>query len=103
MLQTAPRGTKSNSKKAAPKKAEVHERYLEAFRWMLLARVLEDKLRSLYRGGMIVGGVYLGSGQEAVSAACGMFLEKEKGDVLGPLIRDQAARSAFGEPLLDRE
>jgi acetoin:2,6-dichlorophenolindophenol oxidoreductase subunit alpha len=101
MLQTAPRGKKSSSKKAPPKKAAVHERYLEAFRWMLLARILEDKLRSLYRGGMIVGGVYLGSGQEAVSAACGMFLDKEKGDVLGPLIRDQAARSAFGEPLLD--
>jgi pyruvate dehydrogenase E1 component alpha subunit/2-oxoisovalerate dehydrogenase E1 component alpha subunit len=101
MLETAQRGKKSSSKKAAPKKSTVHERYLEAFRWMLLARVLEDKLRSLYRGGMIVGGVYLGSGQEAVSAACGMFLEKEKGDVLGPLIRDQAARSAFGEPLLD--
>jgi pyruvate dehydrogenase E1 component alpha subunit/2-oxoisovalerate dehydrogenase E1 component alpha subunit len=66
---------------------------------MLLARVLEDKLAALYRGGMIVGGVYLGRGQEAVSAACGMFLEK--GDVFGPLIRDQAGRSAFGEPLLD--
>ena len=66
---------------------------------MLLARVLEDKLASLYRGGMIVGGVYLGRGQEAVSAACGMFLQK--GDVFGPLIRDQAGRSAFGEPLLD--
>src|ERR1041385_2242479 len=101
MLQTAPRGKKSSSKKAAPKKAEVHERYLEAFRWMLLARILEDKLASLYRGGMIVGGVYLGRGQEAVSAACGMFLQKEKGDVFGPLIRDQAGRSAFGEPLLD--
>jgi len=99
MLQTAPRGKKSSSKKAAPKKPAVHERYLEAFRWMLLARILEDKLRSLYRGGMIVGGVYLGSGQEAVSAACGMFLQK--GDVFGPLIRDQAGRSAFGEPLLD--
>jgi len=99
MLQTAPRGKKSSSKKAAPKKAEVHERYLEAFRWMLLARVLEDKLASLYRGGLIVGGVYLGRGQEAVSAACGMFLQK--GDVFGPLIRDQAGRSAFGEPLLD--
>ena len=97
MLQTAPRGKKS--KKAAPKKAAIHERYVEAFRWMLLARILEDKLRSLYRGGMIVGGVYLGSGQEAVSAACGMFLQK--GDVFGPLIRDQAGRSAFGEPLLD--
>jgi acetoin:2,6-dichlorophenolindophenol oxidoreductase subunit alpha len=99
MLQTAQGGKKSSSKKAAPKKSAVHERYLEAFRWMLLARVLEDKLASLYRGGMIVGGVYLGKGQEAVSAACGMFLQK--GDVFGTLIRDQAGRSAFGEPLLD--
>src|SRR5947208_13785196 len=97
MLQTASRGKKSSSKKAAPKIG--HDRFLEAFRWMLLARVLEDKLASLYRGGMIVGGVYLGRGQEAVSAACGMFLQK--GDVFGPLIRDQAGRSAFGEPLLD--
>ncbi|MDQ6807948.1 MAG: thiamine pyrophosphate-dependent enzyme, partial [Verrucomicrobiota bacterium] len=38
-------------------------------------------------------------GQEAISAACGMFLQK--GDVFAPLIRDQAGRSAFGEPLLD--
>src|SRR5437763_1138682 len=102
MLQTAQRGKKT--KKAAPgklpgKNAGIHERFLEAFRWMLLARLLEDKLASLYRGGMIVGGVYLGRGQEAVSAACGMFLQK--GDVFGPLIRDQAGRSAFGEPLLD--
>jgi pyruvate dehydrogenase E1 component alpha subunit/2-oxoisovalerate dehydrogenase E1 component alpha subunit len=102
MLQTAQRGKKT--KKAAPgkaagKNAGVHERFLEAFRWMLTARILEDKLASLYRGGMIVGGVYLGRGQEAVSAACGMFLQK--GDVFGPLIRDQAGRSAFGEPLLD--
>src|SRR3954462_11457937 len=94
MLQTAERGA-STSKKLP------HERYLEAFRWMLLARILEDKLAALYRGGMIVGGVYLGRGQEAVSAACGMFLQKDKGDVFGPLIRDQAGRSAFGEPLLD--
>jgi acetoin:2,6-dichlorophenolindophenol oxidoreductase subunit alpha len=93
MLQTAERDATSKSK------APPHERYLEAFRWMLLARVLEEKLASLYRGGMITGGVYLGRGQEAISAACGMFLQK--GDVLAPLIRDQAARSAFGEPLLD--
>src|SRR5437763_6935370 len=30
-----------------------------------------------------------------------MSLQKKKGDVFGPLIRDQAGRSAFGEPLLD--
>ena len=106
MLQTAQgKGKKSTkadpSKTTVKKTAKVHERYLEAFRWMLLARILEEKLASLYRGGMIVGGVYLGRGQEAVAAACGIFLQKEKGDVFGPLIRDQAGRSAFGEPLLD--
>jgi acetoin:2,6-dichlorophenolindophenol oxidoreductase subunit alpha len=94
MLQAAARKGKSKESKDAP-----HKRYLEAFRWMLQTRVLEDKLASLYRGGMITGGVYLGRGQEAVSAACGMFLKK--GDVLAPLIRDQAGRSAFGEPLID--
>ena len=95
MLQTAERGA-STSTKAPP-----YERYLEAFRWMLTARVLEEKLASLYRGGMIVGGVYLGRGQEGVSAACGMFLDRKKGDLFAPLIRDQAGRSAFGEPLVD--
>jgi TPP-dependent pyruvate/acetoin dehydrogenase alpha subunit len=101
MLQTAPRKGKKSTRKAAGQRSrsKLHERYVEAFRWMLTARVLEDKLGSLYRGGMITGGVYLGRGQEAVSAACGMFLQK--GDVFAPLIRDQAGRSAFGEPLLD--
>src|SRR5213080_3561135 len=95
MLQTAQRTAKSKRKKlAAP-----HERFLEAFHWMLLARTLEEKLVSLYRGGMITGGVYIGKGQEAVSVACGLFLQK--GDIFAPLIRDQAGRSAFGEPLLD--
>jgi acetoin:2,6-dichlorophenolindophenol oxidoreductase subunit alpha len=103
MLQTAARKGKRSTAKAAPQKsttkAQLHERYLEAFRWMLLARTLEEKLVSLYRGGQITGGVYIGKGQEAVSVACGMFLQK--GDVFAPLIRDQAGRSAFGEPLVD--
>src|SRR4030081_1957261 len=103
MLQTAARKGKRSTAKAAPQKsitrAGSHERFLEAFRWMLLARTLEEKLVSLYRGGLITGGVYIGKGQEAVSAACGLFLQK--GDVFAPLIRDQAGRSAFGEPLVD--
>ena len=93
MLQTAEPGS------TAKTKSPPHERYLEAFRWMLLTRVFEDKLASLYRGGLITGGVYVGRGQEAVSTACGLFLQK--GDVFGPLISDQAGRSAFGEPLVD--
>src|SRR5919109_5359229 len=103
MLQTAPRKGKKSAGKAAPPKAKktqsLHDRFVEAYRWMLLARVLEDKLASLYRGGLITGGVYVGRGQEAVSVACGIFLQK--GDIFAPLIRDQAGRSAFGEPLVD--
>ena len=41
-------------------------RYLDAYRWMLLARIAEDKVATLYRGGKIVGGVFLGKGQEAI-------------------------------------
>lgn len=67
---------------------------------MLMSRILEDKLASLYRAGRLVGGVYLGKGQEAYSAAIGCQLTKGK-DVLGTFIRDQAARIAWGEPLLD--
>src|SRR5437588_491867 len=108
MLQTAQRTAKSKTKKAgsasshktgADKAAPPHDRFLEAFRWMLLTRTLEEKLVSLYRGGLITGGVYIGKGQEAVSVACGLFLQK--GDIFAPLIRDQAGRSAFGEPLVD--
>ena len=73
--------------------------YVRAFRWMLLARVLDDKFASLYRGGKIHGGVFLGRGQEALSVAVGQSLRK--GDVFAPLIRDLAGRLAFGEPILD--
>jgi len=66
---------------------------------MLLARLLDDKFASLYRGGKIHGGVFLGRGQEALSAATGISLRP--GDVFAPLIRDAAGRFAFGESLLD--
>lgn len=94
MLQTVERGGDAPASKNPP-----HERYLEAFRWVLRARIFEEKLASLYRGGLISGGVYVGRGQEAISVACGLFLQK--GDILAPLIRDQGARMVFGEPLLD--
>ena len=87
---------------APPTPAETSEfpkTYLAAYRWMLLARMLEEKIASLYRGGKITGGVFLGRGQEALSVAVGMALRK--GDIFAPLIRDQAGRLAFGETLLD--
>jgi acetoin:2,6-dichlorophenolindophenol oxidoreductase subunit alpha len=70
------------------------------FQSMLRGRILENKLSSLYKAGKIVGGVYLGRGQEAVSATLGTSLIQGT-DFFAPLIRDQAGRTAFGEQLID--
>lgn len=75
------------------------EQFATAYRWMLLARLAEEKFASLYRAGKIHGGVFLGKGQEALSVAVGLSLRR--GDIFAPLIRDQAGRLAFGEDLLD--
>ncbi|MCH7228515.1 thiamine pyrophosphate-dependent dehydrogenase E1 component subunit alpha [Haloferula sp. A504] len=72
----------------------------KVYRAMLEARHLEAKLASLYKAGKIVGGVYLGKGQEALSASLGACLEWGR-DIFAPLIRDQGGRTAFGEPILD--
>jgi TPP-dependent pyruvate/acetoin dehydrogenase alpha subunit len=73
--------------------------HIKAYRFMLLARVLDDKLASLYRAGKIMGGVFLGRGQEALSVSIGVNLRE--GDVFAPLIRDMAGRLAFNEPVVD--
>ncbi len=75
------------------------QQYLKAFGYMLLSRLLDDKLASLFRSGKIHGGVFLGRGQEALSVALSLSLRK--GDIYAPLIRDGAGRLAFGETVLD--
>ena len=75
------------------------KRIERAYRHMLTARILDERLAQLYRGGNVYGGVFLGKGQEALSVAVGMSLTK--GDVFAPLIRDGAGRLAFGETILD--
>jgi len=77
----------------------IRDRYIQAYRLMVLARVLDDKFASLYRMGKVHGGVFLARGQEALSVSIGLALRK--GDVFAPLIRDTAGRLAFGESLID--
>src|ERR1051326_5177995 len=79
--------------------SSARDTYLRAYRFMLLARLLDDKFASLYRAGKIHGGVFLGRGQEALSVSLGLALQK--GAVFAPLIRDAAGRIAFGESILD--
>lgn len=93
MVQTAV------SHESAADTSTMRELCLKAYRIMLLARLMDDKFASLYRAGKIHGGVFLGRGQEALSASIGLALRE--GDIFAPLIRDQAGRLAFGEPLID--
>ena len=65
--------------------------------YMSLMREMEDRIeRKLYRQGKIVGGVYVGRGQEAVST--GAALLADPGDILFPTHRDMAAFLIRGIP-----
>lgn len=94
------RGAEINLPSSPPEDEVGEELMRRTYRAMLTSRLLENKLSSLYKAGKIVGGVYLGTGQEALSASLGILLEKGR-DIFAPLIRDQAGRIAFGEDLLD--
>lgn len=93
-------------KLAAKKHYATPEMRLAHLRWMMLARTMDDRLVALYRSSLIQGNVFTGHGQEALSAAIGMFLQRptaqKRGDIFAPLIRDTAGRMAFGEPLEDQ-
>jgi acetoin:2,6-dichlorophenolindophenol oxidoreductase subunit alpha len=97
-LESAP-SKASAEQEPANAAVSLPEIYVKGFRWMLLARVLDEKMASLYRAGKIHGGVFLGRGQEALSVSIGLQLRP--GDIFAPLIRDLAGRLAFGQPILD--
>jgi TPP-dependent pyruvate/acetoin dehydrogenase alpha subunit len=60
---------------------------LEMLHFMKLTREIEDRIeRKLYRQGRIVGGVYVGLGQEAISVGTAIHMEKD--DVVAPSHRD---------------
>lgn len=67
--------------------AQTHRRM---FFYMVLTRELEDRIeRKLYRQGKIVGGVYVGRGQEAIGVASCIQTRPE--DVICPSHRDMGA------------
>ena len=67
--------------------AETHRRMLH---FMALTRELEDRIeRKLYRQGKIVGGVYVGRGQEAIGV--GSCIQTRPDDVICPSHRDMGA------------
>ena len=61
---------------------------LELYYWMRLTRSLEERLVSLHRQGKVIGGLFRSLGQEADSVGSAYALDREKGDILSPLIRN---------------
>jgi pyruvate dehydrogenase E1 component alpha subunit len=81
---TSPSTSRSN--KSRGKEGELAARFLY---FMSLMREVEDRIeRKLYRQGRILGGVYVGRGQEAIPVGSSMLAEP--GDVLFPSHRDMA-------------
>src|SRR5262245_43615432 len=63
------------------------ETKIRMLHFMKLVREIEDRIeKKLYRQGRIVGGVYVGRGQEAISVGTAIHMEKD--DVVAPSHRD---------------
>jgi len=70
------------------------ERSVELYRWMVLNRKMETALENLFKQQKVIGGVYLGLGQEGCSCASAMALSKT--DWIAPMIRNQGAMLVRG-------
>src|SRR6185369_5839115 len=70
------------------------EQSLEIYRYMILNRKMEQALENLFKQQKVIGGVYLGLGQEGCSVAAAYALKKE--DWIGPMIRNQGAMLVRG-------
>ena len=70
------------------------EQLFEIYRYLRLNRGAEDRLVNLYRQGKVLGGLYRSLGQEATSVGSAYALEK--GDVVGPLIRNLGSVFVMG-------
>ena len=70
------------------------DQLLDIYYHLRLTRSLEERIGILYRQGKISGGVYLSSGQEAVSVGAAYALEP--GDIIVPSHRDMGAHLLRG-------
>jgi pyruvate dehydrogenase E1 component alpha subunit/2-oxoisovalerate dehydrogenase E1 component alpha subunit len=85
---------------ARPSDALSREQRLELYYWMRLTRSLEERLVNLYRQTKVVGGLFRSLGQEADAVGSAFALDRSRGDVLSPLIRNLGSMLVQGaEPV----
>jgi pyruvate dehydrogenase E1 component alpha subunit len=70
-----------------------------AHRWMVLSRMMEDRLRNLFTAGELRGRIVSGRGQEAVPTGSALALRPD--DALAPIHRDLSAHLIRGTTPLE--
>lgn len=83
-----PASVKGNSARGDGGSSLSREQKLELYYYMRLTRSLEERLVNLYRQTKVVGGLFRSLGQEADAVGSAYALDRGKGDVLSPLIRN---------------
>jgi pyruvate dehydrogenase E1 component alpha subunit/2-oxoisovalerate dehydrogenase E1 component alpha subunit len=74
---------------------------LELYYYMRLTRSLEERLVNLYRQTKVVGGLFRSLGQEADAVGSAYALDRTKGDILSPLIRNLGSMLVQGATPLE--
>jgi pyruvate dehydrogenase E1 component alpha subunit/2-oxoisovalerate dehydrogenase E1 component alpha subunit len=76
---------------------QLHELYY----WMRLTRSLEERLVNLYRQTKVIGGLFRSLGQEADAVGSAYALDRKRGDILSPLIRNLGSMLVQGATPLE--
>src|SRR3954465_4412825 len=87
--------------RAAPPPGLTRDQLLELYYYMRLTRSLEERLVNLYRQTKVVGGLFRSLGQEADAVGSAYALDRSKGDVLSPLIRNLGSMLVQGATPLE--
>ncbi|MGK2934585.1 MAG: thiamine pyrophosphate-dependent dehydrogenase E1 component subunit alpha [Gemmatimonadaceae bacterium] len=102
---TGARGGKRSSgparEQTASGSALTRAQKLELYYYMRLTRSLEERLVNLYRQTKVVGGLFRSLGQEADAVGSAYALDRAKGDVLSPLIRNLGSMLVQGATPLE--
>jgi TPP-dependent pyruvate/acetoin dehydrogenase alpha subunit len=83
-----PASMKQDGNRPAADASLSREQKLELYYYMRLTRSLEERLVNLYRQTKVVGGLFRSLGQEADAVGSAYALDRSKGDILSPLIRN---------------
>ena len=88
MTETVRRKTTRSAAKEKSSTPLTRDQLLELYYYMKLTRQLEERLVNLYRQTKVVGGLFRSLGQEADAVGSAYALDRSKGDILSPLIRN---------------